>query len=135
MGKNVAIKELENYKYDYEYYLEKFNNAEKLNELIEEMGKRIESIIEINCESSKELKNKLNNIKIEQIKEEKYLLDMIAKKRKIEERIDELDQPYKSILLYKYISLYTFDEIAQWSPLALICSTTIFDKISAVMVY
>lgn len=110
--KKDAIKELENYKYDYEYYLEKFNNAEKLNQIVQEISTRVENLNIVDSAFNNELKDKLNIIKKEQINEEKYFLEMITKKRVIEERIDKIDQPYKSILLYKYISLLTFDEIA-----------------------
>ena len=63
--------------------------------------------------SNHELTIDLKEIEEEQIKEEESLLEMIKKKHQIEERIDKLQQPYKSVLLYRYISLYSFGEIAK----------------------
>lgn len=112
MDKKMMIEELESYKYDYEYFFERFNNAKKLDEVISQLDSRIKEIYRMGFASDSKLNKQLLNIKEEQIEEERVLLAMLSKKRKIERMIDSIGQPYRSVLLYKYISLYTFDEIA-----------------------
>jgi len=114
MKKDELIKELETYKYDYDYFFERFKNSEKFSETIMELNSRIEKIHNIGVSfHDNEIITNLKSLTNEQLEEEKKLLDMIKKKKIIEDRIDKLSQPYKSVLLYKYISLYSFGEIAK----------------------
>ena len=107
MRRGKIIKELENYKYDYEYFVERFKNAKEFKTIINILNNKTQIV----ADSKKSLE--LEEIEKEQIDEENALLNMIKQKHAVEERIDKLQQPYKSVLLYRYVSLYSFGEIAQ----------------------
>ena len=108
---NNFKKDLENYKYDFQYYQEKSREIDRLKKeiqksyerLMEMMNNKID-ITDLNC--------KLQQIIDKQSEEENFLLSILNKKQTIEKRIDSLEQPYKNILFMKYINLNTFDEIA-----------------------
>ena len=107
MRRGKIIKELENYKYDYEYFVERFKNAKEFKTIINILNSKTQIV----ADSKKSLE--LEEIEKEQIDEENALLNMIKQKHAVEERIDKLQQPYKSVLLYRYVSLYSFGKIAQ----------------------
>lgn len=110
MNKKELIKELENYKYDYEYFIERYKNAKELNDIINELNTTSEKI---NDTDTTLISLNLKDIADEQVREETALLGMIKRKHEIEERIDDIQQPYRSVLLYRYVSLYSFGEIAK----------------------
>ena len=111
MEKEDAIKELESYKYDFQYYQEKSNEIEKLKNEIKKSYERLNEMMQNKIENS-ELECQLQKIIDKQSKEEDFLLSILNKKQEIEKRISLLDQPYKNIFFMKYINLNTFDEIA-----------------------
>lgn len=47
-----------------------------------------------------------------QIEKYNYLIEMEQKKKRIEDKIDKIKQPYKNILYYKYIKGYNLTNIA-----------------------
>ena len=114
MKRSKMIKELENYKYDYEYFVERFKNAKEFKAIIDVLTEKTEKIkdMDISVPTDK-ISLELKEIAKEQDNEENALLDMIKQKHAVEERIDKLQQPYKTVLLYRYVSLYSFGEIAK----------------------
>lgn len=111
MNKNLLIKELENYKYDFQYYQEKSKEIEKLKNAIKKSYDRLNDM-KLNKIDTTNLNKQIQQIIDKQTREENFLLTILEKKQQIEERISSLDQPYKNIFFMKYINLNTFDEIA-----------------------
>ena len=111
MEQKQIIKELENYKYDFQYYQEKSKEIEKLKLEIQKSYERIQDMMQNKIDTT-ELNIQLQQIINKQSKEEDFLLSILNKKQEIENRIASLDQPYKNIFFMKYINLNTFDEIA-----------------------
>lgn len=111
MNKNLLIKELENYKYDFQYYQEKSKEIEKLKNAINKSYDRLNDM-KLNKIDTTDLNKQIQQIIDKQTSEENFLLTILEKKQQIEERISSLDQPYKNIFFMKYINLNTFDEIA-----------------------
>lgn len=111
MNQNTLIKELENYKYDFQYYLEKSKEIDKLKNEIQKSYERLQDMMAKKLDTG-DLTKQLQLIIDKQSKEEDFLLSILSKKQEIERRISSLDQPYKNIFFMKYINLNTFDEIA-----------------------
>lgn len=111
MNKITCIRELESYKYDYQYFVEKSKDIEKLKIQIEKSLNRLKEMKENNIEV-KELNAQIQNIINRQAKEEAALDTLMLKKQTIENRINLLGQPYKNVFFLKYITGNTFDEIA-----------------------
>lgn len=108
---NELIKELENLKYDLQYLNE-------MKKIIESEDLNLTKIYS-NLELLKSLGIKTHNLEVElkliieeAIKKEKSLINALANRQKIQQRIDALEQPYKNILYFKYVCGNTFDEIA-----------------------
>lgn len=111
MQNNKLLQSLENYKYDLQYYNEKTKDLEKLkNELYkmqsivrDKMTKKIDFSIEsLQCEQ----------LKTKYLDEQTKLENIEAKKRYLEDAIENLPQPYKTIFFLRYIKSCSFDEIA-----------------------
>lgn len=111
MNYNKYLKELENYKYDYQYFLEKSKDIEKFKIEIEKSLQRLNELKNNKIETSN-LNKQIQIILEKQSNEENALLKILSKKQQIEKLIDSLGQPYKNIFFLKYISGKTFDEIA-----------------------
>ena len=109
--KNIVIKELEDYKYEFQYFQEKSKEIERLKKEIQKSYNRLNELKESKIDTS-ELNKQIQIIADKQSKEENALLTILSKKQEIEKRLENLPQPYKNILFLKYISLNTIDEIA-----------------------
>jgi len=109
--KNVIIQELENYKYEFQYFQEKSKEIERLKKEIQKSYNRLNELKENKIDTT-ELNNQIQIIADKQSKEENALLSILSKKQEIEKRLERLPQPYKNIFFLKYISLNTIDEIA-----------------------
>ena len=113
MNKKALIKELEDYKYENEYFLERYKNVQEFNSIISNLNNKANTL-DCNNEANVRIFNaNIEKLLQEQRKEELELLEIIRKKNAIEQRIDKLRQPYKNVLLYRYVSLYSFGEIAK----------------------
>ena len=113
MNRKAVVKELADYKYESEYFLERYKNVQEFNSIINKMNDRANILSNGNVSVYAISEGNLKKLQAQQYEEENLLLDLIRKKQIIEERIDGLDQPYKNVLLYRYISLYSFGEIAK----------------------
>lgn len=109
--KKELIKELEDYKYEYQYFIEKSKEIEKLKQEIQKSFTRLRELKQTDFDVN-DLNAQIKIILDKQSKEENALLSILAQKQKIEKNIENLPQPYKNIFFLKYISLKTFDEIA-----------------------
>ena len=109
--KKELIKELEDYKYEYQYFIEKSKEIEKLKQEIQKSFARLRELKQTDFDVN-DLNAQIKIILDKQSKEENALLSILAQKQKIEKNIENLPQPYKNIFFLKYISLKTFDEIA-----------------------
>lgn len=107
----LMIKELESYKYDVQYFLEKSKDIDKLKKEIEKSYTRLTEMQDKKIDTS-ELNKQLEKIIDKQTLEEESLLNILTKKQKIEKQIDSLPQPYKNVFFLRYISGNSFDEIA-----------------------
>lgn len=94
------LKELEEYKYNVKYYFEKSKDIQIINKEIDKL--------KINCESNikEDICKTLGNEKNE-------ITNIFMSIKKVEERINNLSQPYKNIFYYRYIKNLNFDEIAK----------------------
>jgi len=110
-GKILDIKkELTEYWFNYQYYLEKLKDVKLQKNHLDESYERMKSItsktkIEIPAEVYQKIVNS-------QLAEEEALLLILNKKKQIENEINNLDQPYKIVLYFRYIRLNSFGEIA-----------------------
>lgn len=93
---------LEEYWYDNQYMSEKLKEIEKIKSQKQKI-----STYEI-----KHLDDKNSPLIIAEQQENIILRNIVKKKQKIEELIASLNQPYKTILYFKYICFLTFDQIA-----------------------
>ena len=105
------IKELKNYKYEVQYFLEKSKDIDKLKNEIEKSYARLIQMKEKNIDT-KDIHKQLNKIIEKQSKEENALLNILTKKQKIERQIENLPQPFKNVIFFRYICGYSFDTIA-----------------------
>lgn len=105
------INELESYKYDVQYFVEKSKDIEKLKSEIEKSYSRLVEMRDRKNDIT-DLQRRLDRIIEKQTMEEEALLNILTKKQKIEKQIDTLPQPYKNIFFLKYITGHSFDEIA-----------------------
>ncbi len=109
--KEPHIKDLKNYKYDYQYYREKFKDVENLKQDVSLSLSRLNDM-KIKKYDTTELDSKIKKLLEKQSLEEDALIKIMTKKQEIENRIENMPQPYKNILFLKYIRDNTFDEIA-----------------------
>ncbi len=93
MKKEELKTKLEEYWYDNQYLKEKVKEVEEMNQLIR-LGKASEIIIETKKH------------------EEHEMSKIIKKKNYIESLFQNLSQPYRTLMYFKYISFLTFDQIA-----------------------
>ncbi len=93
MNREEVKNMLEEYWYDNQYLKEKTKEVEKITAMM--------------------IKNP--NLEIYQVskkQEEEILFKLLAKKKRIDELIERLNQPYRIIMYLKYITFLTFDQIA-----------------------
>lgn len=111
MKKEKTKAELEGYWYDYQYFLEKTKEIDKMKEEVQKYALRLREL-ENNNLATGELDKCINDIIRRQAEEENMLLSIITKKQKIEETIQNIPQPERTILYFKYVRFLTFDQIA-----------------------
>ncbi len=111
MDKKTLKKVLSGYWYDNQYYIEKSKEIEKLKYETQKTMDRYKLLNNTNIESD-ELNKKLSDLVKSQVHEESLLLKIITKKQIIEDLIQLIDQPYRTVLYLKYICFNTIDEIA-----------------------
>jgi len=107
-----AVKELEEYRFDMQYYRERKRELEILKSKVIDYKSRIEDY---------RLKGKdfsLTRFQLEQLQEEigekkRALFSVLAKCERVEANIKKLDQPYKNVLLFKYVMGHSVDDIAE----------------------
>ena len=100
MAEKELAKKLDNYKYDAQYLEEKRHNIDNMK-------------LELNKLSNDERMQEKKDRILEKIQDEENKIIIIAESTmKIENEIDLLSQPYKTIFYFRYIKGYTFDEIA-----------------------
>jgi DNA-directed RNA polymerase specialized sigma subunit len=110
MNTKECKKMLSNYRYNLITIQEKQKHLEDLKSLILKISERQKHINDL--KDNEESKLQLDKILNKQIKAEQELLNEVTKQNKIENVINTLSQPGKTILLFRYISCMTFDEIA-----------------------
>lgn len=111
MNKNSLIKDLEDYKYDYQYYQERSKDIEKLKLEIDKQYYYLNDM-QIKRYDTSELELKIKDI-VQSLKyKEKCLLNTITKKERLEHNIENMPQPFKNILFLKYIKNYSVEQIA-----------------------
>lgn len=108
---DITLRDLEDYKYDVQFFVEKSKEIDKLKKEIEKMHHRLEDLKNESYDTSR-LQDQLISIFNKQSLEEDILLGVLFKKQIIEKQIGDLPQPYKNIFFLKYIGMHTFDEIA-----------------------
>lgn len=111
MNREKAKILLESFVYDNCYYKEKLKEVESFKDSTEKSLERIKTFKHNNFTSDEELNTQLQNIYQKQVNEENMLLNIILKKQKIEECIEKISQPLRTILYLKYIRFNTFDQI------------------------
>ncbi|MBQ3213964.1 MAG: sigma-70 family RNA polymerase sigma factor [Clostridia bacterium] len=108
---NSLVIDLESYKFDYQYFLEKSDDLKVLKKKIENLFVQLNDM-RIKKQDTKEINEKLQIIIKQQDVEQKKLLKLLSKKQKIEKRIEKLPQPYRNVFFLRYIRGNSFDEIA-----------------------
>lgn len=111
MSKDEAKKALENYAYDYEYFIEKSNERERFKFEMQNSIERAQYLYECDPDGEKGC-SELKEIIEREKKEEEFLADILRRKQLIEDIIKILPQPERTILYLKYIRFYSFGQIA-----------------------
>jgi|AGTN01.1.fsa_nt_gi hypothetical protein len=105
-----AKKELNNFLYDSFYYDEKYKELNASTKHLEALDTQLSFLIKYDTKDK--LKTNFNQIIEKYAEEERILVNLMARKQRLEERISRLVQPYKNILYLKYIKKYRFEIIA-----------------------
>lgn len=95
---------LEDYWYDNHYLNEKVKELEKIKVQNEKLNHLKTYFNEKNSSSSL--------LVINEEQEEQRMKNIVNKKQMIENLIESLSQPYRTIMYFKYICFLTFDQIA-----------------------
>lgn len=110
-----AKKELREYRDNLKYIEEKQNDAEELRTRIEKTTKTVNGMP---CGKGKNLdeapfEESLDRIQEIEVDCNKKLQELLVKKYLVENKIEQLEQPYKSILYLKYIRGITLYDISR----------------------
>lgn len=110
-----AKEELRNYKKEIEYIKEKEDDIEEIRELLEKTTTRFSKTKTSNnnmcTDKFSDGIDKLNELKKE-IPDKLYKL--LKKKFEIDSKIEQLEQPYKNILFYRYARGKSWNSIAKY---------------------
>lgn len=110
MGIQKVKDELLQFHYDYQYYLEKMKELEKLKEQTEKSLFRLDQFKKSGETSS--INSRIEEIISAQADEESAVVNFLEKKRQLEKSINQLSQPYRTVLYMRYVRFCTFDQIA-----------------------
>lgn len=111
MTKDKIIKELESFMFDFQYYTEKSTEIETIKGQTKMSLFRLKELKDNNLPTEL-LDASITKIMQRQANEENMLLTILNKKQKIEQCIQQVEQPQQTILYLKYVRFYTFDQIA-----------------------
>ena len=108
---DILLKELKSYWFDTKYYNEIMADSEVVVKDIQNLETSLRD---------KEIKGydtSITKLKIKNLNEKKVSLESLLKSiknetKKVEIMIDNIPQPYKNVLFFKYIKNLSFDEIA-----------------------
>lgn len=108
---DILLKELKSYWFDTKYYNEIMADSEVVVKDIQNLETSLRD---------KEIKGydtTITKLKIKNLNEKKVSLESLLKSiknetKKVEIMIDNIPQPYKNVLFFKYIKNLSFDEIA-----------------------
>lgn len=108
---DILLKELKSYWFDTKYYNEIMADSEVVVKDIQNLETSLHD---------KEIKGydtTITKLKIKNLNEKKVSLESLLKSiknetKKVEIMIDNIPQPYKNVLFFKYIKNLSFDEIA-----------------------
>lgn len=113
MNREDIKRELENYAYDFEYYVEKTKECEKFKDETHRAIMRIKMLNEHTGNGGvNETQTAIDNIIEQVVGDEDTLIGIMRKKRNIELVIENLNQPDRTIIYLRYLRFYTFDQIA-----------------------
>lgn len=110
MSVERAKQALENYIYDYQYFLEKSKERENFKDEVQNSIVRTQLLNEYVSNQGQE--EAIYQIVENERQEEKYLTDILKKKQSIENIIKNLPQPYMTILYFRYMRFFSFGQIA-----------------------
>jgi len=108
---DFLVMDLESYKFDCQYFLEKSDDIRVLKKKIENLFVQLNDM-KLKKQDTCDINDQLQIIVKKQHAEEKKLLKLIGKKQRIENRIEKLSQPYRNIFFLRYVRGNSFDEIA-----------------------
>ena len=116
----LAKQELREYRDNIKYIEEKQNDAEELRTRIEKITKNITGIPNAKGDNPDKAPFEESLDRIKEIEKDcnKKLQELLLKKYLVENKIEQLEQPYKSILYLKYIrgiNLYKVSEELNYS--------------------
>ena len=109
-----AKKELREYRDNIKYIEEKQNDAEELKTRIEKMTQNISGMPNGKGDNLEKatLEESLDRIKEIEKDCQKKLEELLLKKFMVENKIEQLEQPYKSILYLRYIRGNTLNKVS-----------------------
>ena len=108
---NKNIMQLENYKFDLQFYEEKVEEMELLEIKLDKSLCRLRDM-EIKKYDTTLLNQKIKELKTQIDKLGTTIRNLNTQKEAIESNIESVPQPYKNILFLKYIKDYSYDKIA-----------------------
>ncbi|MDR2047569.1 MAG: DUF1492 domain-containing protein [Clostridiales bacterium] len=103
--------ELSGYIYDSQYYNDKHNDIIKMNKQLMELSYKLQQLTNFNKDTAT-IEASIGELIREHLKEEKFLLAALEKKHILERKLNEMKQPYRTILYFRYIHNMSFKEIA-----------------------
>jgi len=112
MTRDEVKRELENYVFDVDYFLEKSKEREKYKDDIALSLLRIKALSGQSSSDTVSVEKRLDQVVEREMREEETLIEILNRKQRIENLISHLDQPYRNIIYLKYLRFYTYDQIA-----------------------
>ena len=104
MSNEEAKKELIDFLYEIDFYNEKCKEIESMRGRVKKITESAKTAV--GCEDN------LFKLIDRQTEEEFALIKIYDKKKKLEEKIDQLGQPHKNVLYFRYILRLNYDQIA-----------------------
>lgn len=112
MSKDEIKKILTNVKYDKQYYSEKCNAAKKIAKEIDNLTVAFSQQNVQNCVMI-EMAEIIDALRAQCTEINAKASKILGNVRKVEEMIEQLDYPYKSVMYFRYIIGHDFGKIAQ----------------------
>lgn len=109
-----AKEELKEYRDSLKYIQEKQEDLEELRTYLEKVTTRLSKTkTSSNSMSSDKMSDGISKIEAIEKEYDKKLQELLLKKFVVDEKIDKLEEPYRSLLFYRYARRFSWQEVAK----------------------